>query len=146
MLGTRLTVVYGNQVTYFRDDQPMQRGLICVYYAADMGEADIVAAWLDDQGIAVYVKDRNTGSLAPLTVAPLGVEVCVIDPAKADQAKSLVREHLQLRKEKMNAPAVSPFIDAICEECGKSSRFPFEHRGTVQTCPHCKRYLDVPEA
>ena len=124
----------------------MQRDLTCVYRAMDVTEADIVAAWLDDQGITVYVRDRNAGSLAPLTVAPLGVEVCVVDPAQADQAKALVREHLQQRKEKTDEPAMGRTIEAVCEECGKATRFPFEQRGTVQTCPHCRQYLDVPEA
>jgi hypothetical protein len=36
----------------------MQRDMICVYRAVDVAEADIVAAWLDDQGVTVHVKDR----------------------------------------------------------------------------------------
>lgn len=124
----------------------MQRDLTCVYRAMDVTEADIVAAWLDEQGITVYVKDRNAGSLAPLTVAPLGVEVCVVDPEQAQRAKSLVREQLEHRKEKNDQSAIRSTIESVCEECGKASRFPFEQRGTVQTCPHCRRYLDVPEA
>ena len=124
----------------------MQRDLTCVYRAMDVGEADIVAAWLGDQGVTVYVKDRNAGSLLPLTVAPRGIEVCVVDPQQAEQAKALVREHLQQRKEKANEPPMGRMIEAVCEECGKASRFPFEQRGTVQTCPHCRQYLDVPEA
>jgi len=124
----------------------MQRDLTCVYRAADVAEADIVAAWLDDQGITVHVKDRHAGSLPPLTVAPQGVEVCVVDPEQADQAKALVREHLQQRKEKTDESASGRTLEAVCEECGKTTRFPFEQRGTVQTCPNCRRYLDVPEA
>jgi hypothetical protein len=124
----------------------MPRDLICVYRAADMGEADIVAAWLDDQGIAVHIKNRHAAEMlqTPFIVAPKGIEVCVTDPQQADQAKTLVREHLQHRREKTAEPGRT--IEAVCEECGKASRFPFEQRGTVQTCPHCRRYLDVPEA
>ena len=124
----------------------MQRDLTCVYRAMDVAEADIVAAWLDDQDITVHVKDRHAGSLPPLTVAPQGVEVCVVDPAQAEQAKALVREHLQKRKEKTDEPAMGRTIEAVCEECVVVMRFPFEQRGTVQTCPHCRQYIDVPEA
>jgi len=124
----------------------MPRDLTCVYRALDVAEADIVAAWLDDQGITVHVKHRHAGSQVPLTVAPRGIEVCVIDPAQVESAEALVREHLQHRKEKTDENAAGRSIEAVCEECGKASRFPFEQRGTVQTCPHCRRYLDLPEA
>ncbi len=125
----------------------MQRDLICVYRAADLGEADIVAAWLDNQGIIVHVKNRHTAGTmqTPLIVAPKGIEVCVVDPAQSEQANALVREHLEHRRLKTNEPAMGRTIEAVCEECGKASRFPFEQRGTVQTCPHCRQYLDVPE-
>jgi len=125
-------------------EQPMQRDLTCVYRAMDVAEADIVSAWLADQEVSTHVKDRHFGSQLPLTVAPRGIELCVVDPAQAEQVKALVREHLQQRREKAAAPG--RVIEAVCEECGKSSRFPFEQRGTVQTCPHCRQYLDVPEA
>jgi len=126
----------------------MQRDLICVYRAADLGEADIVAAWLDDQGITVHVKNRHAAGTmqTPLIVAPKGIEVCVIDPEQVERAEALVREHLEHRKQKANEPAMGRTIEAVCEECGKASRFSFEQRSTVQTCPHCRQYLDVPEA
>lgn len=124
----------------------MSRDMICVYRAADVGEADIVAAWLADQGITVHVKDRHAGSQVPLTVTPRGIEVCVVDPAQVERALALVREHLEHRKEQTDKAASGRTIETVCEECGKSSRFPFEQRGSVQTCPHCLRYLDVPEA
>ena len=126
----------------------MPRDLICVYRAVDVGEADIVAAWLAEQGITVHVKDRYAAGTmqTPLIVAPKGIEVCVVDPEVAERAKALVRQHLEHRKQKTNEPAMGRTIEAVCEECGMASRFPFEQRGTVQTCPHCRQYLDVPEA
>ena len=126
----------------------MPRDMICVYRAADLGEADIVAAWLEEQGITVHVKDRLViGMLhTPLAYAPRGVEVCVVDPAQADDAKKLLREHADELELKRLADPGGPDIEAMCEECGKASRFPFAQRGSVQTCPHCKQYLDVPQA
>ena len=32
-----------------------------------------------------------------------------------------------------------------CEECGEPVEFPMGRRGKVETCPHCHKYLDVPE-
>ena len=124
----------------------MPRDMICVYRAADVAEADIVAAWLEEQGITVHVKDRHATSQAPLTVAPRGIEVCVVDSAQADRAKELLREHADELALKKMSEADGPDIQTVCEECGKTSRFPFAQRGRVQTCPNCGRYLDVPEA
>jgi len=122
--------------------------MICVYRAADLGEADIVAAWLADHGINAQVTNRNPAMnlYVPSVVSPKGIELCVVDPAQAERAEALIREHLEQRKEKTDEPAPSRTIDAVCEECGKASRFPFAQRGSVQTCPHCGQYLDVPRA
>jgi len=124
----------------------MPRDMICVYRAADLGEADIVAAWLEEQGITVHVKDRHATSQAPLTVAPRGIEVCVVDPAQTNRATELLRTHADELEVKKPASAHGPDIETVCEECGKASRFPFAQRGSVQTCPHCRQYLDVPQA
>jgi len=122
--------------------------MICVYRALDVAEADIVAAWLGDQGVTVHVKNRYSAInvFVPSVAAPKGIEVCVVDPSQAEQAKALVRQHLEERKERTDEPPSGRTIEALCEGCEKSSRFPFEQRGTVQTCPHCRQYLDVPEA
>ena len=43
-------------------------------------------------------------------------------------------------------PIPSPQDDVTfaCQECGKGITFPVERRGHVETCPHCRRYVDVP--
>lgn len=126
----------------------MPRDMTCVYRAADVGEADIVAAWLADQGITVHVKNWNSAVnvFVPSVAAPKGIEVCVVDPAQVERAQSLIIEHHEQRIENTNKAASGRTIEAVCEECGKASRFSFEQRDTVQTCPHCRKYIDVPEA
>ena len=126
----------------------MPRDVICVYRAADLGEADIVAAWLAEQGITVHVKNRNSAInlYVPSVVAPRGIEVCVVDPAQADRAKELLRVHADESAVKKLHDTAGADIEAVCEECGKASRFPFAQRGSVQTCPHCRQYVDVPQA
>ncbi len=122
--------------------------MICVYRALDVAEADIVSAWLADQGIDAHVTNRNPAMnlYVPSVVSPKGIEVCVLDPQQAERAKELVRQHIELRKQKSKEPDSGRMIEAVCEECGAAAQFPFEQRGTVQTCPHCRQYLDVPEA
>ncbi len=126
----------------------MPRDLTCVYRAADLGEADIVAAWLADQGITIHVKNRYSAVnvFVPSVSAPKGIEVCVVDPTQVELAKTLVRDHLEQRKEKTEDAQSGQTIETVCEECGKAARFPIEQRGTVQTCPYCRKYVDVPEA
>ncbi len=108
-----------------------------VYRAADIEEADIIVAWLEERGITAQVK----GSLEiPVVYNPGDIEVCVADPDEAKQAIALLRDHYQ-----HEAPVdAGGTIEAMCEECGQASTFPSDQRGTVQNCPHCGEYLDVP--
>jgi len=126
----------------------LRSDMICVCRAFDVAEADIVSAWLADQGINAHVTNRNPAMnlYVPSVVSPKGIEVCVVDPAQADRAKELLRVHADELELKKLADPGGPDIEAVCEECGKASRFPFAQRGSVQTCPHCKQYIDVPEA
>ena len=78
----------------------MSEDLITVHNAGTMEEADIVVAWLDDQGIPAMVKNRHSIS----TFSGLGaishneIEVCVTDPGAAEKARELLatREHVAL--------------------------------------------------
>ena len=36
-------------------------------------------------------------------------------------------------------------IQMLCEACGNTVTFPGEDMGTVQECPKCGGYLDLPE-
>ncbi len=36
-------------------------------------------------------------------------------------------------------------IDAVCEDCGKTTTFPDTLDGTTQECSHCRAYIDVGE-
>lgn len=118
----------------------------CVYRAAGIGEADVVVAWLSEQGIAAEVKDRNASVTmqVPLIVAPAGIEVCVVDSEDADRARELLRDHLDEIKRTPPQRLSGKPVDAACESCGKTSTFPPEQSRTVQICPHCSEYMDVP--
>ena len=118
--------------------------MICVYHARDFGEADIVAAWLEEQGLAVHVKDRlSAGIFGPLVVAPRGVQVCVNDETTADRAKQLLAERKDQFLDEGEHPLEGGDIEVVCGECGEPSHFPLDDQGSVQSCPHCGGFVDV---
>jgi len=75
----------------------MSDDLIVVHNAGTLEEADIVVAWLDDQGIKAMVKDRNVlGTLPGVgAVSHNQVEVCVGDTAEAEKARELLKKHAE---------------------------------------------------
>jgi len=114
----------------------MTSDMAVVYRAADIGEADIVANWLQEQGLAAFVKNQY-GSV----VFQLGV--CVPSEEEA-KALELLKEHRE-EVERHKAQAGTGSVQARCEECGKTSMFSAAQRGTVQICPHCRANMDIPE-
>ena len=122
----------------------MSRDLPCVYRAADIGEANTVVAWLDERGITALVKDEFAAVLmqTPSIVIPQGIEVYVCDIEDARRAVTLLNDHfeaVQTAKDGLSIP-----VQATCEECGRVTTFPPEQAGSVQECPQCKTYLDLP--
>lgn len=116
-----------------------------VYRAADIAEAEIVALWLADQGIDAFVKDRfAAGTLqTSLMIAPRGIEVFVQNEEIAPRARQLLADRQALaRDRKSHEPEAA--IDASCDECGRVSTYPSSQHNTVQSCPHCGEYVDVP--
>ena len=126
----------------------MPSDLICVYRALDIGEADIVVAWLVEHGIEAQVKNPFTAAMfqTPFLTAPRGIEVCVLDPAEADEAIDLLQAHHDEIHQERESHATGSTVLASCEECGRDAEFPAAQNGTVQTCPHCGKYIDVPDA
>jgi hypothetical protein len=122
----------------------MTSDMAVIYRAADIGEADIVANWLQEQGFAAFVKNEY-GAVAfqlPLVEGRTGIGVCVRAEDEAAAAALLEQHREEIEHHKAEA-GTSP-IQARCEECGKESMFPASQRGTVQTCPHCRANMDVP--
>ena len=117
----------------------------CVFVASNFGQANVVAGWLQGQGIPADVMNRETagGLGSPLLAATTGVEVWVMDPAQTAEAIRLLGDHaLELVTNKPTGPP----LEVVCEECGQTSTFPAQQRGSVQNCPHCSAYLDVEPA
>jgi hypothetical protein len=126
----------------------MARDMICVYHAADVEQAEVIAVWLRERGIEAHVKDAfaATNVYVPLAVAPQGIEVCVMDPDQAERAVEMLREHFAAVDGEHEPDQAGQMIEVKCEECGESAKFQARERGTVQSCPHCGGYVDVPQA
>lgn len=126
----------------------MRRDFVTVYHAANIGQADIIAAWLERHGIRAFVKDRfAAGTLHfPQIISPRGIEVCVTDRADVERAQTLLQSHLdEILRERRQTPSGRQ-IEVVCEECGRTVCFPYELRGRVEDCPKCGEMVDVPEA
>ena len=114
----------------------------CIITVSDPGAAGSLVAWLDEQGIPAEARPGESsgldgiGALAGFSNAT--VEVWVNDPGHAEEAIRLLTEHAQRLQEKNTQPVL-----VVCEECGQTGTFPGNERGTVQTCPHCGKFIDV---
>jgi hypothetical protein len=124
----------------------------CVFVADSPGLAGVIALWLSDHGIAAEVMNPATlGGLDGLTwlsrtgVSASGIEVWVLDPALAGQARELVAQHSERLAAQAAERGAGADIEAVCEACGKPSVFPGSEAGKVIECRHCGEYLDVPD-
>lgn len=124
----------------------MTQDIVTIHRAATIGEADVIAAWLENEGIPAFV--RNELSVVtlhvPVIAAPKGVEICVA-PEDADEARRLLAARATEAATRDAALASAPPIEAVCEQCGTTWIFPATAAGSVQTCEQCRAYLDVPE-
>ena len=105
----------------------------------------MVVNWLTDRGIQSWVKDELTSQMlqTPQIVAPLGIEVCVGSEAEAERARELLRDHF--RSVRSSHAESSKTVLATCEECGHTAEFSVIQAGTVQDCPACRKFMDVPD-
>jgi hypothetical protein len=125
----------------------MSRDLPCVYRAATLEEAEAFAVWLEEQGVAAFVKDRYAvGTLGvPAIAAPRGVEVCVNDEATAERGRALAQAFIDQQARHAEAVATLSPVTLTCPGCGKAATFPTAQRGQVAKCPHCDAFVDVPD-
>jgi hypothetical protein len=120
----------------------------CVYVAEDRALAEAVVGWLAAQGIPAEVMDRpapdgleGLGALSGFSAA--AQEVWVSDSSASHRARQLLVEHEQKLRAKREDRVGA--VDVVCEECGETTAFPAAEQGTVQECPHCQAFLDVPD-
>ena len=116
---------------------------VCVRRTGTIEEAEVIVAWLDDQGVQATVVGRdNPGVFAFGVTDEDGVAIFVPDQSTADRAGKLLAQHDQKGGD---TAGDEKLVDMACEECGESNAFSVDLRGSVQQCSSCGAYLDIPE-
>jgi hypothetical protein len=125
-----------------------------VHVAPDLRTADVIATWLGEKGFKceVVAPDPPTVGTEGIGLEEPelpGVEIRVIDVDQAGTARDLIaeqREAVQAVRELQEKRATrTGTVTVACEECGKPSDWPAAEMGSTQECPHCARYMDVPD-
>ncbi|MHC4695520.1 MAG: hypothetical protein ACYTFA_02130 [Planctomycetota bacterium] len=110
-------------------------------------EADIIVAWLEEQGVKATVPDRdNPGVLAFGLTDVEGIEIYAADAETAERARTLLVQHDKERDAESEAATPTELIEVTCEECGQVNSFASDAIGSVQECCECGGYLDMPGA
>lgn len=126
----------------------------CVHVAPDLRSADLIAAWLGEKGFKCETVPPENPAAPPDGIgltehAPPGVEIRVIDVDEAGKARDLIADQIEavkaIRSMQERRAALGGTVTAVCEECGKSSEWPAADMGTTQDCPHCMKYMDIPD-
>lgn len=118
---------------------------VCIRRAKSVEEAEIIVAWLDEQGIEAKVIDPSNPGVLAFGVTDLeGIAVCVRDSETANRAMALLAEHDRQAGHGSTAEETLPErIRLECAECGREVEFDAELAGTVQECPGCGAHIDV---
>jgi hypothetical protein len=124
----------------------------CVYVANFQHEVALVIGLLGEEGIeAVAVNDATLGGLEGVVgIVPRagikGIEVWVPDVSRVDEARAILNRRMQEVNVAKNARQSRTGTDIVsCTECGAKSLFPAALRGTVQNCPECQQFIDIPD-
>jgi hypothetical protein len=125
------------------------RDPFAAYNAGSNVEAHLVCGLLRDAGVeAVVIEDvSQVGVWLGGTIAEIHKPQVWIERADIDRARPVITDYEQRAAERRAAEragvAAGEPIAVVCEECGKRSEFPAAQKGTVQSCPHCRAYVDV---
>ena len=121
-----------------------------VYATNSKGQADVLAAWLQQNEIDARVNSNTSlGGLPELILwsntqtASAAFEVWVPEQS-VELARELIAAFNEERQLENNERLTKGPVEARCESCGHESTFVAEKRGSVEVCPNCRSYLDVP--
>ncbi|MBT4864944.1 MAG: hypothetical protein HON53_07500 [Planctomycetaceae bacterium] len=102
-------------------------------------EAAAIVGMLSEEGIEA----KATGGLTAGFKAEAPGEVNVlVAAADAERAKLVLG---QFEKPTIEAREANGIIFFDCDACGEQVSFPGSARGTIEACPECSEWLDVPE-
>ena len=124
----------------------------CVYVADHQHEVALVLALLREDGIEGNAANSATlGGLEGVTgwvprAGTKGIEIWVNDLSEADKARTLLAQRMAEVQEVRTARQTrTGTVDVTCPKCEQTSAFPAAEQGTVQSCPKCSAYIDIPD-
>jgi hypothetical protein len=126
------------------------RDPVAIYNAADNNEAHLLCILLNNAGIEAFVTD----DVSPVGICVYGLLSEIHKPqvwtdrSEVDRVKPLLDDYeRQLRERRATGTkehaAGGDTLEAVCEECGRTSVFPAARAGTTQDCRYCGAYMDV---
>jgi hypothetical protein len=110
-----------------------------------VAEAELMQSTLEAQGIQAYLANEHIISMDWLLSAAVGGVQLQVAQADAATAEQIVREFQCKHKNRALRGANQPALTFACENCGRTISFPGSRAGGVESCPHCGKYVDVPE-
>lgn len=118
-----------------------QRDPKCVFETDNSASAEHIANMLTAEGFPAKVMHEDS-----LGLSDRALEVWVVDQAHIDPAKKWLEEEMKPEQDARRARSERTGTVAVeCEECGESSEWPAKEMGSTQVCPHCEKYMDIPD-
>ena len=115
----------------------MSQELVCVRRVSALEKAEVIVAWLEDNGVAAQVVDRDNPGVFLFGVTDAeGIAICVAGQAEASKATELLAKHDEEIAEQHGTTDIQGLIDVQCEDCGAQNSFPAAAAGSVQQ-PSC---------
>lgn len=122
-----------------------------VYTTNSQGQADIVAAWLQENGLDARVNSNTSlGGLPEMilwskTESASGAFEVWVPTDSINAAKTMISEWETCQRQATAERMAKGSVDAVCDSCGELNTLPPEKRGAVETCRNCGLYFDVPK-
>lgn len=105
-------------------------------------DADAARLFLEDNGINAYVEDGEIVAMDWLLGSAVGGVKLKVAEDDLARAHELITE----TKRDTKSDREQAYITFACEECGQRLSFPRHRGGGVESCKHCGKYVDVPDA
>jgi len=122
-----------------------------VYVTNSKGQADIVAAWLQQCDVDARVNSNTSlGGLPELilwssTESASGAFEVWVPEDSVQTARTLVSEWQANQQQFLSERQQKGPVTTNCESCSRSLTLPAEKRGKIEVCPDCGHYIDIPE-
>ncbi len=119
---------------------------VAVYNAANNVEAQLICNFLLGAGIEAFaMADVSQVGVWMLGLLPeIHKPQVWVDRDSVAQATEMLQEYERRQSERLHpSPTTGPEIEALCEECGQTSKFPISLQGRVEDCPRCGKTMDV---